>query len=106
MEVGESLKELNMTADEISRFTKAFKDEKFREMLRDYAQEISDPANKKKYEEEITLLEQERGNNIEFIHPEPFRALRTSVNGKQKCYINICSPFKALGRVSFISEHN
>ncbi|XP_053191123.1 protein kintoun-like [Scomber japonicus] len=91
MEVGESLKELNMTADEISRFTKAFKDEKFREMLHDYAQEISDPANKKKYEEEITLLEQERGNNIEFIHPEPFRALRTSVNGKQKCYINICS---------------
>ncbi|CAK6956943.1 protein kintoun-like [Scomber scombrus] len=91
MEVGESLKELNMTADEISRFTKAFKDEKFREMLHDYAQEISDPANKKKYEEEITLLEQERGNNIEFIHPEPFRALKTSLNGKQKCYINICA---------------
>ncbi|XP_044231620.1 protein kintoun [Thunnus albacares] len=91
MDVGEKLKELKMTADEISRFTDAFKDEKFREMLRDYAQEISDPANKKKYEEEIKLLEQERGNNIEFIHPEPFRALRTSVNGKQKCYINICA---------------
>ncbi|KAM7403117.1 hypothetical protein PAMA_003844 [Pampus argenteus] len=91
MEVGEKLKELDMTADEINRFTKAFKDEKFREMLRDYAQELSDPANKKKYEEEIKLLEQERGNSIEFIHPEPFRALRTSVNGNKKCYINICA---------------
>lgn len=91
MEVGDKLKQLNMTADEINRFTKAFKDEKFRELLHDYAQELSDPANKKKYEEEIKLLEQERGNNVEFIHPEPFRALRTSVNGKKKCYINICS---------------
>ncbi|XP_029317173.1 protein kintoun-like [Cottoperca gobio] len=91
MEVGDKLKELNMTVDEIDRLTKAFKDEKFKEMLRDYAHELSDPENKKKYEEEIKLLEQERGNAIEFIHPEPFRALRTSVNGKQKCFINICS---------------
>ncbi|KAM9341288.1 protein kintoun [Symphorus nematophorus] len=91
MEVGDKLKELNMTVDEIDRLTKAFKDEKFREMLRDYAEELSDPENKKRYEEEITLLEQERGNTIEFIHPQPFRALRTSVNGKQKCFINICA---------------
>uniref|UniRef100_UPI0037E70869 protein kintoun-like n=1 Tax=Semicossyphus pulcher TaxID=241346 RepID=UPI0037E70869 len=90
MEVGDKLKELNMTADEIDRMTQAFKDEKFREMLRDYAEELSDPENKKRYEEEIKLLEQERGNTIEFIHPEPFRALKTSVNGKQKCFINIC----------------
>ncbi|XP_035850684.1 protein kintoun [Sander lucioperca] len=91
MEAGGKLKELNMTVDEVDRLTQAFKDEKFREMFRDYANEISDPENKKKYEEEIKLLEQERGNTIEFIHPEPFRALRTSVNGKQKCFINICA---------------
>ncbi|KAK2826022.1 hypothetical protein Q5P01_020236 [Channa striata] len=90
MEFGEKLSELNMTVDEIDRLTKAFKDEKFKEMLRDYAQELSDPENKKKYEEEITILEQERGNNIEFIHPTPFRALKSSVNGTQKCFINIC----------------
>lgn len=95
MEVEDKLSELNMTADEIDKLTKAFKDERFREMLRDYAQEISDPENKKKYEEEIRLLEQERGNNIEFIHPKPFRALKTSVNGKQKCFINICGNEKA-----------
>ncbi|XP_073340473.1 protein kintoun [Pagrus major] len=91
MEVEDKLKELNLSVDEIDRFTQAFKDEKFREMLRDYAEELSDPENKKRYEEEIKLLEQERGNTIEFIHPEPFRVLRTSVNAKQKCFINICA---------------
>ncbi|XP_051240638.1 protein kintoun [Dicentrarchus labrax] len=91
MEAGDKLKELNMTVDEIDRLTNAFKDEKFREMLLDYTRELSDPENKKRYEEEIKMLEQERGNTVEFIHPEPFRALRTSVNGKQKCFINICA---------------
>ncbi|XP_034419078.1 protein kintoun [Cyclopterus lumpus] len=90
MEVGDKLKDLNMTAEEVDRLTKALKDEKFGEMLRDYARELSDPENKKRYEEEIKLLEQERGNTIEFIHPKPFRSLRTSVNGTQKCFINIC----------------
>lgn len=91
MEAGDKLKELNLTVDEIDRFNQAFKDEKFREMLRDYAEELSDPENKKRFEEEIKLLEQERGNTIEFIHPEPFRSLRTSVNATQKCFINICA---------------
>ncbi|XP_074548915.1 protein kintoun [Halichoeres trimaculatus] len=94
MEIGNKLEELNLTEDEIKRMKKAFKDEKFREMLRDYAEELSDPENKKKYEEEIALLEQERGNTVEFIHPVPFRAIKTSVNGKQKCFINICSSEK------------
>ncbi|KAL6105597.1 dnaaf2 [Pungitius sinensis] len=91
MEVGDKLKELNMTVEEVDRLTKALKDNKFGEMLRDYANEISDPENKKKYEEEIELLEQERGNIIEFIHPEPFRCLRTSSDGTRKCFINICA---------------
>lgn len=86
----------------MDKLTKAFKDEKFREMLRDYAQEISDPENKKRYEEEIKLLERERGNSIEFIHPKPFRALKTSVNGKQKCFINICGNDK-VGKPEFKS---
>ncbi|XP_061751804.1 protein kintoun [Nerophis ophidion] len=90
MELGEKLKELNMSVDEIQRLTKAFKDEKFRKMLHEYAEEISDPENRRIYEEEIAILEQERGNSIEFIHPQPFRALKTILNRKQKCYINIC----------------
>lgn len=94
MESGSKLEELNLTEEEIDRMKEAFKDEKFREMLREYAEELSDPENKKKYEEEITLLEQGRGNTIDFIHPEPFRAFKTSVNRRQKCFINICSSEK------------
>ncbi|XP_060939013.1 LOW QUALITY PROTEIN: protein kintoun [Limanda limanda] len=91
MEPGKNLEDLNITADEVDRLRKALKDEKFREMLQDYAEEISNPENKRRYEEEIALLERERGNNIDFIHPEPFKALKTSVDGSRKCFINICS---------------
>ncbi|XP_028294217.1 protein kintoun [Gouania willdenowi] len=90
----DELKELNMTTDEVCRLAEAFKDENFRNMLCDYAKEISDPENKRLYEEELKLLEQEKGNIIEFIHPEPFKVIKTSVDGKQKCFINICSSEK------------
>lgn len=91
MSSGSKLEDLNLTSDEIDRFSKAFKDEKFRELLREYAEEISNPENKKKYEEEITMMEQERGMDVKFIHPQPGHALKTSVNGAQKCFVNICS---------------
>uniref|UniRef100_A0A8C7FQQ1 Protein kintoun n=1 Tax=Oncorhynchus kisutch TaxID=8019 RepID=A0A8C7FQQ1_ONCKI len=83
--------DLNMTPDEMGRFTKAFQNEEFRKMLHEYAEEISKPENKKKYEEEIKLLEQERGVDIQFVHPKPYRALKTSMDGRQKCFINVCS---------------
>nr|XP_029544475.1 protein kintoun [Oncorhynchus nerka] len=91
MEFGSKLKDLNMTPDEMGRFTKAFQNEEFRKMLHEYAEEISKPENKKKYEEEIKLLEQERGVDIQFVHPKPYRALKTSMDGRQKCFINVCS---------------
>ncbi|XP_067847940.1 protein kintoun isoform X2 [Heptranchias perlo] len=91
MASGSKLEELDMTRDEVDRFTKAFKDETFRKMLSEYAEEISNPENKKKYEEEITQLEKERGVDIKFVHPNPGYVLKTSVNGDRKCFINICS---------------
>ncbi|KAF7703973.1 protein kintoun [Silurus meridionalis] len=91
MAFGRKLEELNMTTEEINRFSKAMKDKKFSELLHEYAQEISNPENKKKYEEEITQLEQERGMEVKFIHPNAHHVLKTSVNGKEKCFINICS---------------
>ncbi|CAL8286966.1 unnamed protein product [Lota lota] len=100
MEIGPKLKELNMTTDEIDRFATAFKDDTFRGLLLDYAKELNDPENKKKYEEEIKLLEEERGNAIDFIHPQPYRALKTSVNGNQKCFVNICTNEK-VGKSEF-----
>ncbi|MBN3298832.1 KTU protein, partial [Amia calva] len=91
MEPGSKYEGLNLTPEEVDRFSKAFKDEKFRQMLWEYADEISNPENKKKYEEEIAQMEQERGMDVRFIHPAPARALKTSVGGGQKCFINICT---------------
>uniref|UniRef100_A0A8C6U2U8 PIH1 domain containing 2 n=1 Tax=Neogobius melanostomus TaxID=47308 RepID=A0A8C6U2U8_9GOBI len=42
-------------------------------------------------EMEIAILEQDRGNSVQFIHPTPFKCVRTSVNGKLKCYVNVCA---------------
>lgn len=90
MESGNKLRDLDLTAEEMGRLGKALKEEKFRELFFEYAQELSDPENKRRYEEEIRILEQDRGNTVEFIHPEPVKALRTCMNGTHKCYINIC----------------
>uniref|UniRef100_A0A3B1IYI0 Dynein axonemal assembly factor 2 n=1 Tax=Astyanax mexicanus TaxID=7994 RepID=A0A3B1IYI0_ASTMX len=42
-------------------------------------------------QEEITQLEQERGVDARFVHPTPHHVLKTSLNGQEKCFINICS---------------
>lgn len=94
MESGNKLKELDLTVEEMGRLGNAFKEEKFRELFFQYAQELSDPENKRRYEEEIKILEENRGNTIEFIHPEPVKALRTCLNGSHKCFINICASEK------------
>ncbi|CAF0871097.1 unnamed protein product, partial [Brachionus calyciflorus] len=82
--------ELNMSQDEINRFTEAMKKEEFRKLLIEYAEEISDPKNRELYEQEITKLEEERGVNCTFIHPEPGYCVKTIQNGDKKCFINIC----------------
>ena len=60
-------------------------------MLVDYANEISDPKNKKLYEEEIEKLENERGVDVTFINPEPGFVVKTTQDGEKKCFINICT---------------
>ncbi|XP_039525368.1 protein kintoun isoform X2 [Pimephales promelas] len=90
MDMGSKLEELNLTRDEMNRFGKALKDEKFRELLLEYAAEISDPENRRRYEEEITQMEEERGNSVQFIHPEANHVLKTR-SARGKCFINICS---------------
>ncbi|CAH1100707.1 unnamed protein product [Psylliodes chrysocephalus] len=86
----EKLKELDLSRDEVNRFGEALKKPEFRKLLSDYVEEISDPENKKLYEQEITELEKERGNDITFIHPKPNYVIKTSVNGNKKAFINIC----------------
>lgn len=89
----ESLKkkfeELNMTRDEIERFSEAMKKEEFRKLLCEYAEEISDPKNREIYEREISQLEAERGSDVTFIHPKPGFCVKTTQNGDKKCFVNI-----------------
>ena len=82
--------ELKMTKEEVEKFTEAMKKEEFRKLLIEYAEELSDPKNRELYEKEISLLEEERGNDVIFIHPDPGFCLKTTQNGEKKCFINIC----------------
>uniref|UniRef100_A0A673NF13 Protein kintoun n=1 Tax=Sinocyclocheilus rhinocerous TaxID=307959 RepID=A0A673NF13_9TELE len=73
-----------------SSLLQSLKDEKFRELLNEYAAEISNPENKRRYEEEITQLEKDRGTTVQFIHPEAHHVLKTR-GAREKRFINICS---------------
>lgn len=83
------LNNLELTSDEMQRFTKAFRNDEFKKLFSDYCEEISDPANRKLYEKELTQLEAERGIDVTFINPEPGYVIKTSVNGKEKVFINV-----------------
>ena len=87
---GSSWEDLEMTRDEVERLGDALKKEEFRKLLAEYAEEINDPENKKRYEEEMTELEKERGIDISFINPEPCYVIKSSVGGQKKAFINIC----------------
>ncbi|CAF0891566.1 unnamed protein product, partial [Didymodactylos carnosus] len=57
----------------------------------EYAEEISDPKNRELYEKEIESIENQRGMNVTFIHPNPGHVLKTILNGTRKCFINIAT---------------
>ncbi|XP_075388189.1 protein kintoun [Tenrec ecaudatus] len=86
-----ALEDLDLSGDEVQRLTSAFQDPEFRRLFADYTRELSDPAQRRRYEEEITALERERGVEVRFVHPEPGRVLRTSLDGARRCYVNVCS---------------
>eukprot|EP01136_Pigoraptor_vietnamica_P027112 Opistho-1_new@7222 len=85
--------DFKVTPEEMDKLEKAFKDEKFRKMFMEYMDEISDPENKKKYEEEILRLEAERGVNAKFLHPTAGFVVKTreAKAGGKKVLINVCS---------------
>nr|XP_016853211.1 PREDICTED: protein kintoun [Anolis carolinensis] len=88
---GSSLEDLDLTGEEAARLAKAFQDEEFKRLFAEYAAELSDPAQRATYEAEVCALERERGVEARFLHPEPGWALRTSLGGARKCYLNICA---------------
>ena len=82
--------DLNLSNDELKRISEALKKEEFRKLLVEYAEEISDPENRKKYEEEISQLENERGMDVKFVNPEPGYVIKTASDGTCKTFINVC----------------
>ncbi|KAL1132821.1 hypothetical protein AAG570_010773 [Ranatra chinensis] len=79
-----------MTKEEFEQIKDAFKKEEFRKMFANYVNEVNDPKNRAIYESEITQMEKDRGVDITFVHPVPGYVIKTSVDGKQKAFINIC----------------
>ena len=82
--------DLDLTNDEVKRLGEALKKEEFRKLLVEYAEEISDPENRKKYEEEIARLESERGMDVKFVNPNPGYVIKTCLDDGKKLFINIC----------------
>lgn len=82
-------KRLNVTTEELNRFTKAFKSEEFRQLFADYCNEITDPENRRAYEAELKQLEAERGVDVTFINAEPGFVIKTCESGNQKVFINV-----------------
>merc|ERR1712241_1019013 len=83
---------LNLSKNEINRIENALKDQEFVKLLSEYANEIRDPANRAKNEEEITQIENERGMSVVFINPTPGYVLKTkNTKTDGKVFINICS---------------
>ncbi|XP_032547931.1 protein kintoun isoform X1 [Chiroxiphia lanceolata] len=85
------LHDLDLSAEEAERLRRAFRDEKFRALFAEYAAELTDPEQRRLYEEEVAALERERGVEVRFVHPSPGFVLRTSQEGSRRCYINVCS---------------
>ena len=87
----DKLKDLNLTNDELKRFSDAFKNDEFRKLFIEYAEELNDPNNRELYEKEIRTVEEQRGSDVTFVHPKPGYVLKTTINGKTKCFINIAT---------------
>lgn len=81
--------DFDVSREELKNITDCLKKEEFRKLLIEYAQEVTDPDNRKIYEREITQLEKERGVDVTFVNPEPGYVIKTSVDGDRKCFLNI-----------------
>lgn len=84
-----SWEDLEVTKEELQNLTECLKKEEFRKLFIEYAEEVTDPENRKIYEQEIKQLEKERGVDVTFVNPEPGYVIKTSVNGERKCFLNI-----------------
>ena len=89
-----------LSSDEVTRLTKAFQDDEFKRLFAEYAQEVSDPANRAETEAYLRQLEQEGkaeevyGAGTLLMAPEPAFIIKTSKAGGDKFFINVCTSNK------------
>lgn len=106
--LGKDPKTVNITAGELGRIEKALKQDEFRKLLVEYANEVQDPKSKENYEADIIKLEAERGIKCTFLRPQPGHVVKArhldnnneKIVGKNdksevsksggKAFINIC----------------
>lgn len=88
-EYQEQWEELQVTKDELQSIADAMKKPEFRKILTEYANEMNDPSIRRQHQEELTQFEKQRGYDVTFINPEPGYVIKTSVEGKLKCFINV-----------------
>lgn len=86
-----NLNDIDITKEELNRFGEALKQKEFRDLLLEYCEEMTNPASRKQYEEEITQLEKERGVDITFVNPKGEYVIKTSVDGSKIAFVNICT---------------
>ncbi|XP_052861674.1 protein kintoun [Anopheles cruzii] len=82
--------DFNLSRDEFRNITRCLDNEEFRSLFIEYCDELRDPANRKRYEEEMTVMEAERGYDVKFLNPTPGYVIKTVVDGKRKGFINVC----------------
>lgn len=84
-----NFEDLDVTKEELDNITDCLKKEEFRKLLYEYAEEVTNPENRRIYQREITELEKERGVDVTFVNPEPGYVIKTSLDGSRKCFLNI-----------------
>ena len=107
-QLGRNKKNVDITVGELGLIEKALKQEEFRKLLVEYANEVQDPIAKEKYEADIIKLEAERGMKCVFLRPQPghvVKARKIDVSdektvgknkqseeskGGDKVFINVC----------------
>jgi len=84
------LEDLNVTREELDKITECLKQDEFKKLFFEYAEEISNPENRARYESEIRQLENDRGMDVKFVNPEPGYVIKTTIGGEVKAFINVC----------------
>eukprot|EP00927_Polykrikos_kofoidii_P085470 TRINITY_DN9307_c0_g1_i1.p1 TRINITY_DN9307_c0_g1~~TRINITY_DN9307_c0_g1_i1.p1 ORF type:complete len:883 (+),score=183.73 TRINITY_DN9307_c0_g1_i1:77-2725(+) len=90
-----TMNKMDISQEEVSKLTKAMKDDKFRGYMDEYCKETSDPKNRKEYLQYLDQLEAkgEMPDGQALLRTTPGCCVKTRISFKsgqmQKCFINI-----------------